>query len=230
MVLVTDFDNTLYSNSNSQVLKSNLQASKAFRQSGNKFVLATGRNASSLGRVLPDFYKYFDYIILNNGAVCVDQNNKTMFQYTIPEEVAQNISQSISKQYQDEVVFVYYQGAKEWTTLSHDLTKLRCWTTDAQIGENVLKMVNQNYSNQVQSFLDKEAFLSGIQWIDDSGRFHSFVDIMSKDAGKKMPSSISLICFQTRLSSQSATIQTVEVCFQSLMAMQCKIQCKKYSI
>ncbi len=71
MILVTDFDNTLYSHSDPQVLINNLQVAQSFRQAGNKFVLATGRNASSLSRVLPDFNKYFDYIILDNGAVCL---------------------------------------------------------------------------------------------------------------------------------------------------------------
>lgn len=185
MILVTDFDNTLYSHSNPQVLTDNLRTAQSFRQAGNKFVLATGRNASSLGRVLPDYDKYFDYVILDNGAVCLNRNNEIVFQYTIPEEMARGISQRISKKYSNEVAFVYYHNAKEWPTLDHDTTKLRCWTTDINIGSNVLKMVNQNYGRQVRSFLVKEVFLSSVKWIDESERFHSFVDIMSKDAGKE---------------------------------------------
>ena len=185
MILVTDFDNTLYSRSDSQVLVNNLQAAQSFRQAGNKFVLATGRNVSSLGRVLPDFDKYFDYVILDNGAVCLNQNNEVVFQYTIPEEIARNISQMISDEYGNEVAFVYYHSAKEWPTLDHDTTKLRCWTTNVNIGSNILEMVNQNYDRQVRSFLAKEASLSSVKWIDEGERFHSFVDIMSKEAGKE---------------------------------------------
>lgn len=185
MILVTDFDNTLYSRSDPQVLMDNLQVAQIFRQAGNKFILATGRNASSLGRVLPDFDEYFDYVILDNGAVCLNQSNEVVFQYIIPEEIARNISQRISEEYGDEVAFVYYHSAKEWPTLDHDTTKLRCWTTNVDIGSDVLEMVNQNYNRQVRSFLAKEAFLSSVKWIDEGERFHSFVDIMSKEAGKE---------------------------------------------
>ncbi len=185
MILVTDFDNTLYSHSDQQILIGNLQASRRFRQTGNKFVLATGHNASSLGRVLPNFDKYFDYVILDNGAVCLNQSDEVVFQYTIPEEVAQSISQSILRKYSDEVAFVYYHSAKEWATLDHDTTKLRCWATDVKVGNDVLALVNRNYGDKVKSFLAKEATMSSVKWIDDGERYHSFVDIMSKEAGKE---------------------------------------------
>lgn len=185
MILVTDFDNTLYSRSDPQVLMDNLQVAQSFRQAGNKFVLASGRNASSLGRVLPDFDKYFDYVILDNGAVCLSQSKDVVFQYAIPEETARSISQRILEEYGNEVAFVYYHSAKEWPALDHDTTKLRCWTTNVKIGSDILEMVNQNYGRQVRSFLAKEAFLSSVKWIDEGERFHSFVDIMSKEAGKE---------------------------------------------
>lgn len=137
MILITDFDNTLYSHSDPQVLIDNLQVAQSFRQAGNKFVLATGRNASSLSRVLPDFNKYFDYIILDNGAFCLGQDNEIVFQYAIPEEIARSISRRVLGEYGDGVTFVYYHSAREWPTLDHDTTKIRCWATNVQIGNDV---------------------------------------------------------------------------------------------
>ncbi len=185
MILVTDFDNTLYSHSDPHVLINNLQASEIFRQNGNKFVLATGRNISSLNRVLPNFYKYFDYIILNNGAICLHQNRETIFQYTIPANITQNISHDILQQFNDNATFVYYDGTKEWPVLDHGITKLRCWITNPQIGNEVLRLISQKYSNRVKSFLAKEAVMSSVNWINNAERYRSFVDIMSKDAGKE---------------------------------------------
>ncbi len=185
MILVTDFDNTLYSHSDPRVLMGNLQVAQNFRQAGNKFVLATGRNASSLGRVLPDFCDYFDYIILDNGAVCLNQSEEVVFQYVISEKTAQDISQDILQSFGGEIAFVYYHSAREWPMLDHNTTKLRCWTTDMEIGNGVLAMVNRNYGDQVKGFLVKDATLSSVKWIDEGERYHSFVDVMSNDAGKE---------------------------------------------
>lgn len=186
MILVTDFDNTLYSKHNPNVLTDNLQAARTFRQAGNQFILATGRSISSLSRVLPDPYRHFDYLILENGAVCLDQTSKTLFRCNIPERLCMNISRDILQNFgQTAVAFIYYHDNSEWPKPSSHTTRIRCWTTTPLIGHQILDYLRKTYSDQLQIFLSRDAVLANYSWIANPEQFHSFIDITAKNSGKE---------------------------------------------
>lgn len=86
MILVSDFDNTLYAHDDEAAFAKNLAAVRKFRERpGNEFVLASGRSLASLGRVLPDFANYMKYVILDNGAVCAEAaTGKLLLECSMP--------------------------------------------------------------------------------------------------------------------------------------------------
>lgn len=108
MIVFSDFDNTLYLHSDEHEFLYNLEAIKKFRKRGNLFCLATGRNQASLGRAWADYSNYLDYIIFDNGAVCVNRQGETVFQETIPLDIVKTITDKITKKFGNEVEFVVY--------------------------------------------------------------------------------------------------------------------------
>lgn len=184
MIVISDFDNTLYPHSNVSQFQANLKMVQKFRQSGNLFCLASGRNVSSLTRAWPEYKQYLDYVILENGATCLDIDGKLLFQYSIQKSIVQNICQTIADNFTSPIAFVYYYKAKEWPVLDHDVTKLRCWVTDSAVGEEIIQSVKAEYGNLVQSFLTKHAQMTSVDWISEPTKYHAFIDIMSIEAGK----------------------------------------------
>lgn len=184
MIVVSDFDNTLYPHANIPQFQANLNMVQKFRQSGNLFCLASGRNISSLTRIWPEYEQYLDYIILENGATCLNNDGKLLFQYSIEKGIAQSICQTISDNFPNSTAFVYYYKAKEWPNLDCDVTKLRCWAADSMVGEKILQNVKSEYSDLVQLFLEKHAQITSVDWIIEPTRYHAFIDIMSIEAGK----------------------------------------------
>ena len=86
---VSDFDRTLYVNG--EISVRNREAVKKWQQAGNWFVIATGRNLSSLeeklrepeaGGIRPDA------LILNNGAVILDGAGREMYKKTLDLQTA----------------------------------------------------------------------------------------------------------------------------------------------
>src|SRR4051812_41527905 len=68
LALASDYDGTLAHDSH--VSEEALAAVRRLKQSGRKFILATGREMPELESVFPD-YKLCDVIIAENGAVLV---------------------------------------------------------------------------------------------------------------------------------------------------------------
>ena len=68
-VIVSDFDGTLYSN-NQIILQDRINQ---FIKEGNIFIIATGRNMTSLKKDLDKFGMEANYYICNDGALILDQ-------------------------------------------------------------------------------------------------------------------------------------------------------------
>lgn len=84
--VVSDFDRTLYVNG--RISLENLTAIRTWQEKGNWFVIATGRNASSIQGLLKKYGVKADALILNNGAVLLDRGGKEEFCSVIPEKQA----------------------------------------------------------------------------------------------------------------------------------------------
>lgn len=86
---VSDFDRTLYVDGS--VSAENLKAVSEWQAAGNRFILATGRNESSLRGLLETYSLKPDALILNNGALILDGTGKELFCRTIDDQTAREV-------------------------------------------------------------------------------------------------------------------------------------------
>lgn len=86
---VSDFDRTLYVNET--VSEENIRAVRAWQQAGHWFVIATGRNETSVREKLERYGICPDALILNNGAVIRDAEGKELFCRLLKDEAARRV-------------------------------------------------------------------------------------------------------------------------------------------
>lgn len=184
MIAFSDFDKTLHPDADEAEFARNLEKIREFRRKGNLFCIATGRSQASLGRAWSDYEDYLDYGIFDNGAVCLDQFGKMMFQETIALAIVKEITRKIVDKFGDDVQLVFYHDAKEWQEPGDNTTKVRCWTKDLAASQSICDMAGSEYGDEVQGFIARTAVMSSLGWIKNPEEYISFVDIMSVRAGK----------------------------------------------
>lgn len=86
---VSDFDRTLYIDG--CISANNLNAIGAWQAAGNRFIIATGRNESSVRVFLEKYSIKPDALILNNGAILLDGTGKELFCRTIDDNTAREV-------------------------------------------------------------------------------------------------------------------------------------------
>lgn len=86
-VLVSDFDGTLYTNNKIN----ELEKINSFVDAGNIFIIATGRNISSLKMDLDKFNVKCNYFICNDGAIIFDQYLNVIYRMDIDSSLVRPI-------------------------------------------------------------------------------------------------------------------------------------------
>ncbi|MDR1770046.1 MAG: HAD-IIB family hydrolase [Hungatella sp.] len=86
---VSDFDRTLYIDG--CISPENLNAIGNWQAAGNRFVIATGRNESSVRVFLEKYSIKPDALILNNGALLLDGAGKELYCRTIDDHTAMEV-------------------------------------------------------------------------------------------------------------------------------------------
>ncbi len=86
---VSDFDRTLYIDGG--ISCENLMAIKDWREAGNLFLIATGRNQASIRAFLERYSLNPDALILNNGALILDGAGRELFCRTIDKAAAKEV-------------------------------------------------------------------------------------------------------------------------------------------
>ncbi len=76
-LLATDYDGTLDFGGN--VLQSDIDAIKAWREAGHKFAIVTGRSKASVTEKLDQFDIPVDYYITNNGGMVFDHKGNVLY-------------------------------------------------------------------------------------------------------------------------------------------------------
>jgi len=81
-ILVSDFDNTLYKNTNDLIL--NINAINSFVEKGNIFIIATGRCYKDISKFIIKYNIPYNYLICNDGASIFDNKGKLIYKKDIP--------------------------------------------------------------------------------------------------------------------------------------------------
>lgn len=95
-ILFSDIDGTIL-NEFQPISKKDQEAIKRLRKAGHYFVFCTGRNYQET-KVISHFFEY-DYMVLNNGAMIVDKDDRVLFRKQIKNEVAKKILKRCLKKY-----------------------------------------------------------------------------------------------------------------------------------
>lgn len=89
-LLATDLDGTLLEE-HVRVTKENQEAIKQLKEQGHMVVIATGRGFTDTAFLKEEFGIDYDYLVLLNGALLVDKDNKVVKQDVISYDICQKI-------------------------------------------------------------------------------------------------------------------------------------------
>lgn len=90
-ILVSDFDRTLYRDTDMKTTMKNVEAINNFKDKGNIFILATGRPLHDLNFLLEEYELKYDYLVCNDGGKIFDDKLNVLDSKTIPYIVAKEI-------------------------------------------------------------------------------------------------------------------------------------------
>lgn len=146
-LLASDLDGTLYIDST--ITKEDINAIKAFRDAGNKFIICTGRSINQTFDELTKFEIDFDYIIGVNGALAVDKNLKIVYQNHLDKRITLKI-QNILKNHDinqyhlsNGIDFNIIDGSKDLDVLKIDYEQIKGYYIDVKSSDNALKLAEE---------------------------------------------------------------------------------------
>lgn len=186
MILFCDFDGTLSREEIPGDFERNLEAIKRFRAAGHKFALATGRGLASVQRSFPNYAEYVDYLVLDNGALCLGQDG-ALFDYLISEDVARRLVNFISEYVgEHHVGFTFYNGdGRESVDLQGSHTKIRIWVDDDEFMGQMNRDLSEKFKDDgLQFFTGHKAALALIHFQPGAG-FSCLLDATPAAAGKE---------------------------------------------
>ena len=88
-LFASDYDMTIYIYE--KIDDSVFDAIKKWREKGNIFAIATGRNKFSIFEHIDRYGLEFDYVVANNGALVFNSKREMIFEDTINDDIAYNV-------------------------------------------------------------------------------------------------------------------------------------------
>lgn len=149
-VLVSDYDKTFYLNEID--LDKNLKMVKEFRKHGNIFVFATGRSFLDFKKVKEKHNLEYDYLILNHGATILDNNDNTLFNIPISNEIINNLKNDLDLEKAKE--YFCCSALDSRTNFNHnDLTKIRVVYNSIDEAKKINELLNKKFSDYINSYI-----------------------------------------------------------------------------
>ncbi|MBS5720117.1 MAG: HAD hydrolase family protein [Clostridium sp.] len=148
-LLVSDYDQTFYLNDND--IENNKIYVNKFMDSGNLFVIATGRSYLDFHNKL-DIYDFnYNYAILNHGTTIIDKNNKVLFNICIPDVIIPQIQNDLNL---SECIDCFCCGEIDSrVTFEHKhLTKIHIKYNSKEYALDKANFINNKYGNYVKAY------------------------------------------------------------------------------
>lgn len=106
--LACDLDGTLVETEKNFIRKDNIEAIKKLRNKGHKFIISTGRDIKGIKSILNDNNGVeFDYLVLCNGALILDNTFNQIYKNTLPHHVVKSVYDNIYKANTDNDAAMY---------------------------------------------------------------------------------------------------------------------------
>jgi HAD superfamily hydrolase (TIGR01484 family) len=101
-ILVTDFDNTLFTNEYVE----NVKLVHDFTTKGNIFIIATGRPIYLLKPDIENYNIDYTFLICNDGAVIFDKNDNKIYEKNLDKDVAKEIFKHLENSGKFEKIYI----------------------------------------------------------------------------------------------------------------------------
>lgn len=146
-LLVSDYDYTIKPYEKSPnlieriIFKKNIGSINRFIENGNKFVIATGRNTTSIQDEVKKYGINYDYLIAYNGRVIVDKNNKIIYANYIDENLYDYLINS--GLIENSILFNEYESTENKNNLIYIKAKLNTYENIKEL----IKTLKEKYPN-----------------------------------------------------------------------------------
>lgn len=150
-ILMSDYDQTLYTNTHSLML--NIKAIKKFRANGGKFAIVTGRNYDRIKSETEKYRIPYDYLSCVDGSVLYDKNDNVIKSYLLNKEMCETFKNKIDNKSDIEMIIMRENNVNNINNV------IQCYydVTNYDKIEMLLKTIKKeliNYPNLEASVLD----------------------------------------------------------------------------
>lgn len=157
-ILISDFDLSLYDKETD--FHKTLATIKEFRKSGNIFIIATGRNISSLLKTISPYGVFYDYIICGDGTKIFDQNLSELYSEYITHKNRRDIINALNSA--DCIDRVYIDDGYNFYDDNYDMDGT---AIIASFDLSQRKETNDLLNDIVQKYPDVSGYLSA-KWVN----------------------------------------------------------------
>lgn len=171
-ILISDFDYTLYDHDNPSNTAENLLAVTRWRRAGNLFIVATGRNLTSLRLTFPNYRDYVDYLVLNDGATVIRaMDGEVLHRDIIKEKIVTDFTAELRQaNFANDYAVIGYYGDKELNVIKPNCYKFRLWfktQDDCMIAEDILSTKFERRLHYYSYHSVDFNFDARLDWIND---------------------------------------------------------------
>ncbi|ADG71747.1 HAD-IIB family hydrolase [Brachyspira murdochii] len=170
-LFVSDYDMTIYIQE--KIDKTVFDAISKWREAGNIFAIATGRNKFSIFEHIDRHSLTFDYLIANNGALIFNDKRETIFKDTIDEDTAYEVIRFLHNTFggtveianDDYIISVQSKDGNDILPFRVDkkininelytiknIIQINKMTSDIKATENVANTVNKEFSSSLIAY------------------------------------------------------------------------------
>lgn len=148
-ILVSDYDSTFFIND--EDIQKNKEMVKKFQESGNIFIIATGRSYLDFYRKVNMYNFDYDYVIINHGATILDRKNNVIANYAMNDEIINKIKKDL--QLNQIIDSFCCRKLESRVSINHkSLTKINMKYNSEEEALTINKKINNKYSSYVNSY------------------------------------------------------------------------------
>ena len=151
-ILISDYDKTLYTNKES--IEINLKEIEKFRKKGNLFAIATGRSFDSFIKKMNLYEIKLDYLILNHGAIVMDNKFNIIKSFSIENEIANQIILEIKKYPSVKRISIFDIKSKKIALEDgKEVNKISIFLSDLTKSEEIVDILKSKFSKYIKVYL-----------------------------------------------------------------------------
>lgn len=123
--LASDLDGTLFRDN--KISEKDLDALRRLKAFGNKIIISTGRSLKGVNSILKEYPFEYDYLVMCNGGVIMDNRNNIIHEKSIPNKIQNRI---IADFYDIGDSLIYYDDGNDTYMIENKLVDVSAVDAD----------------------------------------------------------------------------------------------------